>query len=1133
MLGRSVAAGTFPGAGGYCREKPRGRVPGPRARPCPASRPRSPALPVSLGLWSAVLRRSRADWPVVMASWLLLACALGLLAAGTLYTDAVTLAGLHRELRSAPAADSAIVVRTQILPERVPTADAAITPELSRVLAITGGELARVVHSSPFAAAGTAKDQVKDLVLFASYEAIRDHATITAGAWPEPGADPVQVALSEAAAGVLGVSVGDMIPLVSRLDGRPVTAVVTGTWRPDPADAYWLGEPLALAGSETGGSFTQVGPLIADPADLLGPLAGGRPLDAQWRAIPDLDGFRPEMLDGVATEVTALPGLINAALPESNQATVTTRLPAILASVDRSVLVTQSGILLLLVQFGVLAGYAVVLVAALLADRRRTETALLRARGAGFGHLARMAFYEALLIVVPAVIAAPWLAVVLVAAVRLNPALEGVGLTTPLPGPATFGVSVGAGLLALLALVLPTLTGGVSIAGVRVGVGRQLGRTLPQRLGLDLALLFLAAVALLQLRLYGAPLTRNARGSLGVDPLLVAAPAIGLLGGAVLAIRIVPRLAELGERVLSRRRGLVPSLGGRQLARRPLRYTRAALLLVLAAALGTFAAAHAATWSRSQADQAAYAAGADIRLEPAARSGLPDWAVGEALRAVPGVKTATPIVEASVSLGSALRDGTLLAVDGPALADVVILRGGPDADATLAALRTLGDNRPEVPGIELPAGTRRLSLLLDSTLAAAEGFTPIPPGYEGLASSFLVVDGDGRVARIDGTAAPVNVAGARTVVALTVPGTGGALREPVHLLAVDLELSLAGLQNSVASGDITVRSLATSPDEAGEAWTDTPVADLPGAWWMFDGGSGYAPIEPDPPGHLEVEAAPSQARTAWRLSLALVHAPDIAAVANPVFLEQTGASVGDTIRATAFGMPVTLRLTGSVTSFPTQPPSKPLLLGDGLSLDLNRLAGGVSLAPTSEWWLATEPGTSSAVAAAVAAPPIAATTVVARETLAAALAGDPLGLGVIGILGLGSVAALVFAAIGFLVTTTVSTQERLAEFALLKALGLAPRQLLAWLSFESVALLVVGLVMGTLLGLVLAWLALPFATLTASGEPPVPAPVVVVPPDALLPTLALAVVLLVATVLLVRRLVPAARTSAVLRARDE
>ena len=52
-------------------------------------------------------------------------------------------------------------------------------------------------------------------------------------------------------------------------------------------------------------------------------------------------------------------------------------------------LVAQSGILLLLVQFGVLAGYAVILVAALLMDRRRSETALLQARGAGFGHLVR------------------------------------------------------------------------------------------------------------------------------------------------------------------------------------------------------------------------------------------------------------------------------------------------------------------------------------------------------------------------------------------------------------------------------------------------------------------------------------------------------------------------------------------------------------------------------------------------------------------------------------------------------------------------------------------------------------------------------------------------------------------------
>ena len=92
------------------------------------------------------------------------------------------------------------------------------------------------------------------------------------------------------------------------------------------------------------------------------------------------------------------------------------------------------------------------------------------------------------------------------------------------------------------------------------------------------------------MRIYGAPLTTNARGALGVDPLLVAAPAIGLLAGAVLAIRIVPRLAQLAERLLEPRRGLVLPLTGQQIARRPLRYTRTALLLMLAASLGTFAA---------------------------------------------------------------------------------------------------------------------------------------------------------------------------------------------------------------------------------------------------------------------------------------------------------------------------------------------------------------------------------------------------------------------------------------------------------------------------------------------------------------------------------------------------------------
>ncbi len=1068
---------------------------------------------------------------MVLASWVLLASALSLLAAGTLYTNAVTLAGLHRQLGTVPAADRAIVVRTRILSERLDAAEAAIAPELTRVLEPTGGEIVRVLRSSPYADAAADAAAVTDLTLFAAYEGIEEHATLVDGRWPAPGATAIEATLSEDAAEVLGVATGDSLRLVSRLDAdRVVDVAITGTWRPDPADPWWLGEVLALTGTEPGGRFTTTGPLVVSAEDLrAAPLAEA--LDAQWRAIPIVDGFRPDTLDEVSGLATDAEGRINAALPPSNQAQVATRLPTILAEVDRSVLVTQAGILLLLIQFGVLAGYAVILVAALLLERRRTETALLRARGAGFSHLLAMTTAEALLVTVPAVLVAPWLAMVLVGAVALNPALAEVGLVAPLPGPSTFAIAALGGLLALLALTIPTLTSTVNIAGVRAGVGRQIGRTLPQRLGLDLALVALAALALVQLRLYGAPLTRNARGTLGVDPLLVAAPAIGLIGGAVLAIRIVPRIAELAERILVRDRGLVPSLGARQLARRPLRYTRAALLLILAAALGTFASAHAATWTRSQSDQAAYATGADVRVAPGPRSDVETWGLGNVLRGLPGVTAATPVVRASVDLGTTLRDGPLAAIDGTTMAGIVRLRDDEQGAATVEALEALGERRPETPGIPVPDGTRRLSIVVSSVFTPVDGFDPVPDGYEGIGVALLALDGDGRLVRIEGPTAPMGAEDARVVVSLT-GGSGETLTEPVHIVQLEVTLAMALGGNVIAEGYVDVAGLEASPDAAGDAWQALP--ESAGRWTISYGDTPdpYTPPQVDPD-RLAVPSLVAGQRMQYRQSYVLVDAPVMPAVVGRAFLDRTAAAVGDTLGASVFGIPVRLEIVAAVDGFPTLDGARPFALVDGLALDLARLGAGASVADTDEWWLATEPGTSGTIAAAAAAEPILAAGTVDAEAVLAGLVGDPLGLGVIGILGLGSVAALVFAAIGFLVSTTVSTAERLGEFALLKALGLAPRQLVAWLSMESFALLVAGLVTGVGLGLLLAWLALPFATLTASGEAPVPAAVVVVPPDALLPILALALVLVGATLVIVRRQLPSARTSAVLRAKDE
>jgi hypothetical protein len=1079
----------------------------------------------------AVLHRSRADWPVVLASWLLLTCALSLLAAGTLYTEAVTLAGLHRELRESPAADRGVIVRTKILPDRLAAADEAVVPELDALLAPTGGTVVRVSQSSPYADAAGDPETIDQLTVFAAYDGIEDHAALVAGAWATPGRAPVEATLSEPAAALLGVGVGDGLRLRSRLDASRVVDVrVSGVWAADPADEWWMGEPLALTGTQTGGSFTTRGPLAVTREDLVtGPLA--EPLNAEWRAVPLVDGFTPESLAVVADLATGIDGRINAALPFTNQAQVLTKLPAILASVDRSVLVTQSGILLLLVQFGVLAAYAVILVAALLLERRRTETALLRARGGGFGHLVAMAFGEALLVTIPAALAAPWAATLLVQAVRLNPALDGVGLEAPLPGPSTVAVTILGAVAALLALTVPTLASSAPIAGVRAAVGRQVGRTMAQRLGLDLALVVLAVIALVQLRLYGAPITRTARGALGVDPLLVAAPAIGLLAGAVLAVRIVPRLAELMERLLVRGRRLVPALAGRQVARRPLRYTRAALLLILASALGTFASAHAATWTRSQGDQASYAAGADIRLTPDPRGSVPGWGLGEALRAVPGVTAATPVEKASIQLGTTLRDGVLLGIDGTALANLVRVRDDADGAATVEALAALGATRSDPPGVPIPAGSKRLSLVVDSAFEPLEGYEPLPADSPGITFAVVVLDADGRIARLPGETGPVSVDDVRLVVPLTGPD-GAAIASPASLVGIQLDVAAGGNLEVASRGHVDVRSLEASPADDGDSWT--PVRIEGGRSVIAQNGGQQEVDAPGPlPERVEIPSLFGTDTVTYRRALTADAPAPAPILVNGAFLDRTGAIVGDTLEARVFGVPFGVRVLGAIDGFPTLDPGKPFALVDVQAIGLLRLMAQVASGEASEWWLATDAGGSAAVAASLAAAPIEAERVVDRTAVEVGLAEDPLGLGVIGILGLGSLAALVFAAIGYLVSVSVSTDERLGELALLKALGLAPRQLVVWLSLENVALLVVGLAAGVGLGLVLAWLALPFATLTSSGETPVPAPEVVVPVASLVPTLALGVVLAIATVVLVRRQLPGARTSAVLRARDE
>ena len=1097
------------------------------------------------GLAGAVVQRSLADWPVVLAALLLLICATTLLATGVVYGDAVATGGLHRALLAAPPASRAIEVTMATDPAAIESLDAAVRGELQRAMTPAGGDVLRVIRTDSYAAADVDPATVTDLLQLESLEGIEAGAALVEGAWPTAGATPIQATLSDLAAGQIGAAVGDRLALVNRRDPtRRVDVEIVGIWRADAANALFLGDPLETTGSVAAGSFTTRGPIVVREADLVAAL--GTRVDVEWRAIPAIAALRVDGVPALREGLAEIGARLRAAVPTTVNPRVTTALPDLLDGVARSVLVTRGGILLLTIQFAVLAGYAVVLVAGMLVERRRSEIALIRSRGAGGAHLVVMAVIEAVMLAVPAAVVAPFLALGVVAVLGMVGPTAGVGLTDGASiGTTAIVVSGLAALASVIALTLPTLLVAASPAGARASSGRSARTTVAQRLGLDLAFVAVAAVALWQLRLYGAPLTRNARGTLGLDPLLVAAPAIGLVGGAVLALRIVPRVAELGERLLIRGRGLVGALGGRQLARRPLRYTRAALLLMLASGLGTLAAAHAATWSRSQADQAAFQAMADVRVVSTDYPTMPAWAAGPAYRSIGGVTKATPVIEAPFDIGHTIRNGTFVGLDPAAAAAVATppaeRSGRPTAADILAPL-----SAAETPALVLAGSPLRVALDLDVSFrsfgADDDTASPLPAGTPGLRAAIVIRDGDGRLYRTPEVEGSLAGAGQRLVFDLA-DGAPSGLRPAVPLALEGIEISLIPPPEVGIEGSAEVTALEVSESAAGDAdWRAEPL-DVTASGWRWDRADGGIPEPFDPershPNRfvvgrsLPVFAGFGPAPVFRRFALpGGVSAAQIPVVASDAFLAASGAAIGDDLEVTAFGRPLHARIVGTAAAFAPYDPAKPFLLADLRMLEAARyLASGLA-GHADEWWLSVAPGSEPAVLTALRQPTADAATAIGRAELAHELATDPVPLGLIGILAIGSLAAMVFAGIGFLVSAMVSTSERIGEFALLRALGLSTAQLALWLSIESVFLLAVGLFAGSLLGLVLAWLVLPFATLTQTGLAPVPAPVIVVPWEAILPIYVGAVVLFGVSLLLTQRQIPTVRISGVLRARE-
>ena len=1046
-----------------------------------------------LAAWRLVLKRAASDRLIVGAAFVTVLLSAALLAAGPIYSEAVALSGLERTLEDAPARDSGLEISGRIpLDEASATGD-RIERGIHDVLGAEGVAVYRSGMSDSYSLPEAKGRPVKSLAVFGFYDDLPRHARLTAGSWPRTGGAPVEAALPVRAADALGLAPGDEITMGAISDpSRKVDVRLAGTYEvKDPGDAFWWGNRLETGGERTI-DFTTFGPFVVDEAEF--PVVAGSEADLAWRAKADPSRFTVASLPALRQDVAGLPQRLNEGA--AREVTVDTGLVDVLDRTEHLLTVTRSGVLIPSIQLAILAGAALLFLAGLLSERRRLESAIMRSRGAGGEGVAALAVMEGALLAVPAAILAPWLAALGLRALNHVGPLAQIGLTLdPQVTPTAYALAALAAILCVVALAVPALRSG-AVTSTVAGRGRPQPRSLFQRAGLDLVLVALALLAYWQLRRYGGPVVESVQGRLGIDPLLIAAPALGLLAGAVLALRVVPAAASVVERLAASAKGMVAALGTRELARRPQRYARSALLLTLALAIGLFASAYSQTWLDSQHDQADYAAAADVRVEPSQRSGsIPPLQLPGAYTSLAGVRSALPAFRDALDLSRSSGTTNLLGLDAARAPSVVSFRGDLASKPLSSVLAPLTANRPRLATVRLPGRPTRL--VLDVTVTVARLRSDRFFFGTGARPSVSVVlrDASGLLYRLPATGFGLFGATRRVEYDLGGGSSGGTPRYPLDIVAIETQVAPSFQVNRPVSVDI--HSLQVSDHATGPL----TAVGRPEAGWQVNATQFQDADQPSRILRVRKEGffaldllsgSVTQFPSRGTVTFTAVPGRDapvaaIPAVATDHFLADTGTAVGARIPLGPNGP--FLVITGATKGFPTLASS-----AGGIVVDLPTyataqwMADGTIVEP-SEWWLDVN-GPAAPVASRLEAPPFSSVSVVDRAARARELATDPVALGISGALYVGFAAAAIFAVIGFAVSSAISAAERRTEFAVLRSVGLSRRQLSGALALEGGLTVVLALAAGTALGVLLAWFVLPYVSLNGEGGRPFPQVVV-------------------------------------------
>ena len=1040
------------------------------------------------------LRRTVADWRLQAAAGLGMVLAVALMASGVIYHNALKETALGYTLRNVPDEELNVLVRVFHALER-PQFDASKRFVNERMIQplrphFQGSSL--LIQTSTFFFTGLPQlDQantVRPRGNLQTMTRLNEGVRVVAGRLPQPASGRLEVVIDPLGASALDLSLNQGFQIFSALREDIENAL--------PVQVVGIIELIESTDQyESIGKFDQVTntereyttlPLYTHfdaLFDTVGTSFPGLHTDFTWLLPFDRDALSASEADQLRATVQHVINDVRTDLPNS---TLRTELDEVLKRHAALLTVAQVPLFLVMsLAIGLLL-YYLFFIAGLMGRLRAPEVALFRSRGASTPQVGVVLFVEGLLMAIPAISVGPFLAQALVLLTgRLFPAASrGQGLASVDLSLSVFLLGAVGAMLSVIVLTATTLSSARhGVVAFRQTFARPPEIPFLHRYYLDLALLALIGLVWWQIQsresFFVLPLSNE---GMEIDLTLFLGPILGVITAGLLLLRVFPIILKIAVWLANpvSPAWLVHSL--RRVARDPVPSGSLLVLLVLATSLGVLGSTVIATLERSQRDQAAYQAGAEVRIHHSLGvQTAAGQSVAQSLTSLPDVDAATDVMRLDTSVTTAAfgKDATFLAVDTEAFPQVAWTRPGLIGTPLTEALRPLRPAEIAAEGVPLPANATSLgiwtqpgllsgSVTLQARLQDSQGiyFNMVLGELSGQGWRYLQAPIQPAVFNPRRETPPV-ILPPYTLHTIWV----GASRGGRTTGAVFLDQ----LQAVTPEGSIDVESFQSL-----ERWHPLEDASTPGLYSLELSESVTRP------GRRSAAFTWGAGGLALRGIRAGSPERPLPAIVSHSFLDDNQVNVGDSVSVYVGTVVVPIKIVGLADFFPTLDPREaPFLITDLASVsDYLALHTRRPVYSGMEVWAGSADGDLTPESLHQAITERGGTIFEAYDatSMIATRARDPLlTAGWSGLLALSFLVVVLASALGLVLYTYLDSRDRLGEFAVLRTLGFSHQQINGMVWFNLALTIALGLAVGTLSGQWLSNAVLPLLEVAEGG----------------------------------------------------